>query len=101
MERTELVVKQGCFSWCLGHSQVHTGWEESLGFPSIFSFRWGGVGGCSLDASPELVILDQQSVGPCLDEQLIKLLINTLISTARASLPLSESSGCTRVTMHG
>lgn len=73
----ELFVKQGRFSRSLGHSQVLTGWGESLSFPRIFSFRWGGVDGYGLGASPELVLLDQQSVGHCLEEQLIKLLINT------------------------
>lgn len=77
--RTELFVKQGCFSWCLWHSQVHTGWEESLSFPSIFSSDGEEFMGAVCYPGP----------GECralLDEQLIKV----LISTASVSVPLPK-----------
>lgn len=76
MERTELFVKQGSFSCCLGHSDPHR-WAEPLSFPSIFPFKRGEVDGCSLGASPGPVVLDQRSVEHCLDERPIKLLIST------------------------
>lgn len=46
-------------------------------FSQHFFLQIWRSGWCSLDPSPELVILAQRSVGHCLDEQLIKLLINT------------------------